>query len=368
MKIYLVGQKGLPAVSGGVETHVNNLAVKLVELGHEVFAYTRHNYTDKKLKEYMGVKLISLPSIPGKNFDAISHTFFACLDFIFKSRKADIIHFHSIGPASLIWMIKLFRPRVKVVFTFHSQCYFNTKWGKFAKFYLSIGERIGCKMADEVIVISKNLKKYVEEKYSRDIIYIPNGVNTLDPLPVNSIKERWELKKGSYILSVGRLVRNKGIEYLIEAYKNINTDKKLVITGDGDFQDELMKLADNHKNIIFTGNQTGQVLEELYSNAAIFVQPSEAEGLSIALLEAISYKLPIIISDIPANKEVADDNAIVFKNKNSKDLELKLDSFLQDINNPAIDKNVKVLYNKIISQYNWNDIAIQTVNIYKKVL
>ncbi len=368
MKIYLVGQKGLPAVSGGVETHVNNLAVKLVGLGHEVFAYTRYNYTDKNLKEYMGVKLISLPSIPGKNFDAISHTFFACLDFIFKARKADVIHFHSIGPSSLIWMIKLFRPRVKVVFTFHSQCYFNTKWGKFAKFYLNIGERIGCKMADEVIVISKNLKKYVEEKYNRDIVYIPNGVNTLDPLPAEIIKEKWGLEKGSYILSVGRLVRNKGLEYLVEAYKNLDTDKKLVITGDGNFQDELIKLADDHKNIIFTGNQTGQVLEELYSNAAIFIQPSEAEGLSIALLEATSYKLPILISDIPANKEVVENNGIVFENKNSKDLELKLNEFLQDTNNPAIDKNVKVLYNKIVSQYNWNDIAIQTVNIYKKVL
>ena len=127
MKIYIIGQKGLPAHGGGVETHVENLATQLVNNEHEVFAYTRRNYTSKNFTEFMGVKLISLPSIPTKNLDAISHTFFSVLDFIFRRRKADVIHFHSIGPASLIWLVKIFRPRVKVVFTFHSQCYLNSK-------------------------------------------------------------------------------------------------------------------------------------------------------------------------------------------------------------------------------------------------
>lgn len=367
MKIYLIGQKGLPATSGGVENHVNNLAVKLLESGHEVFAYTRPNYTSKNWSEYLGIKLISRPGINSKNLDAISHTFVACLDFIFKRKEADIIHFHSIGPASLIFLIKLFRPKVKVVFTFHSQCYFNTKWGQFAKFYLTWGERIGCRLADEVIVISKNLKKYVEEKYHRTVNYIPNGVNINPILEAQIIKEKWGLERASYILSVSRLVKNKGLEYLIAAYKNISSDKKLVIAGDGHYRSELEKLADGHPNIIFTGNQTGAVLEELYSNAALFVQPSEAEGLSISLLEAASFKLPILISDIEANKEIMGPDAFSFENKNSQDLELKLKMFLEQ-KTPGLEKNIELVYNKVQSQYNWNDIAQQSVAVYKKVL
>jgi len=368
MKIYIIGQKGIPAISGGVENHVTNLAIKLAEAGHDVFAYTRRNYTSKNFIEFMGVKLISLPSIGTKNLDAISHTFFSCLDFIIKRKDADIIHFHSIGPSSLIWLIKLFRPKVKVIFTFHSQCYFNTKWGKFAKFYLSLGERIGCKKADEVIVISKNLKKYVEEKYHRTANYIPNGVNITEPRSVDLIRINWGLEKDSYILSVSRLVKNKGLEYLILAYKNLDTDKKLVIVGDGNYQEELKKMAGDNHNIIFAGNQNGQILEELYSNTALFVQPSEAEGLSIALLEAASFKLPILISDIEANKEIMGDNAFSFVSKDTIDLEKKLNQFLKGENRTIIDENIKIVYNKIHSQYNWDDIVLQTMAVYKKVL
>lgn len=368
MKIYIIGQKGLPAVSGGVENHVTNLAIKLAKAGHDVFAYTRRNYTSKNWTEFMGVKLISLPSIGTKNLDAISHTFLACLDFIIKRKDADIIHFHSIGPSSLIWLVKLFRPKVKVIFTFHSQCYFNTKWGKFAKFYLSWGERIGCKKADEVIVISKNLKKYVEEKYHRTTNYIPNGVNIIEPRIADLIKTNWNLEKNSYILSVSRLVKNKGLEYLITAYQNLNTDKKLVIVGDGNYKEELEKLANNNTNIIFTGNQNGPILEELYSNTALFVQPSEAEGLSIALLEAASFKLPILISDIEANKEIMGDNAFSFVSKDTKDLEIKLNQFLKAENQSNIDENIEIIYNKIHSQYNWDDIVSQTIAVYNKVL
>lgn len=365
MKIYIIGQKGLPAHGGGVETHVENLAIKLAKSGHEVFAYTRRNYTSKNFLEFMGVKLISLPSIPTKNLDAISHTFLACLDFIFK-RKADVIHFHSIGPASLIWLIKILRPQVKIVFTFHSQCYFNSKWGKFAKFYLSLGEKIGCTLADEVIVVSKSLKKYVEEKYHRQANYIPNGVNINENISASKIKELWNLEKNSYILSVSRLVKRKGLEYLIEAYKKINTDKKLVIVGSGDFSKTLKEMAKDNNNIIFTGVQTDRELQELYSNALLFVQASEAEGLSISLLEAASYKSPVLISNIDANLEVMGSDAFSFENRNINDLKDKLDLFLNNANiRDNVDKNIEKVYNKILNEYSWDKIIDQTVVLYK---
>lgn len=365
MRIYLIGQKGIPAVGGGVENHVDNLARKLVESGHQVYAYTRYNYTDKKLKEYQGVKLIPLPSISTKSLDAISHTFLAVLNFIFRRPKADVIHFHSIGPASLIWLVKLFRPRVKVVFTFHSQCYHNSKWGKLAQFYLLLGERIGSRLADEVIVVSKSLKKYVEEKYNRTAHYIPNGVDLPKILEANLIKEKWGLNKDSYLVSISRLVRNKGIEHLINAYNQIKTDKKLVIVGDGNFSDSLKKLAADNNNIIFTGQQSGQILGELFSNAALFIQPSEAEGLSISLLEAISYRLPILISDIEANVEVMGPDAFSFANRDVEDLKNKLESFLAGEQDEAIDKNLNIVYNdKLKFEYSWDQIVLQTSKLY----
>ncbi|HNV12575.1 MAG TPA: glycosyltransferase family 4 protein [bacterium] len=364
MKIYIIGQKGIPATSGGVENHVENLAIELVKKGHGVFAYTRHNYSDKNVKEYKGIKLIPLPSLNSKNLDAISHTFLACLDFIFK-RKADVIHFHSIGPASLIWLIKLFKPKTRVIFTFHSQCYYNTKWGKIAKLYLMLGERIGCRLADKVIVVSKSLKKYVENKYQRLVEYIPNGVRQIDNKPVSKIKELWDLEKDSYILSVSRIVKNKGLEYLVEAYKKIETNKKLVIVGDGDFLEQLKEKAENNKNIIFAGTQVGDTLAELFSNAALFVQASEAEGLSISLLEAISAKLPLLVSSIDANKEVVENNALIFENKNVEDLKNKLEIFLNHKNDLGIDKMIENSYNDLLVEYNWEKITENIINLYK---
>jgi glycosyltransferase involved in cell wall biosynthesis len=365
MKVFFIGQKGIPAVGGGVENHVENLAISLVDMGHDVYAYNRFNYNKSKRKEYKGINIISLPSIASKSLDAISHTFLACLDFIFK-RKADVVHFHSIGPSSLIWMIKLFRPKTKVVFTFHSQCYFNSKWGKLGKFYLMLGERIGCKMSDEVIVISKSLKKYVEEKYNIEAIYAPNGVRPIKNLEVKKIKELWNLEKDSYILSVSRIVKNKGLEHLIEAYKKINTDKKLVIAGDGNYLKEIKNLASDNKNIIFTGNQSGDVLAELFSNSYMFVQPSEAEGLSISLLEAMSAKRPILISDIDANKEAVSDKTPTFKTKDIDDLKNKIEEFLNKNNEEILDKSVKNSYNKVLTEYNWDQITKSIVDVYKK--
>ncbi|OIO08509.1 hypothetical protein AUJ35_00105 [Candidatus Falkowbacteria bacterium CG1_02_41_21] len=362
MKIALIGQKGIPVThGGGVEKHVENLAVRLVELGHEVIVYTRHGYTDKRLKEYKGVKLVGLPSVPTKNLDAISHTFLAALDVIF--RKVDVVHFHSIGPSSLIWLVKLFKPHTPVISTFHSQCYHNQKWGFFAKNYLRFGEYMCSQKADTVITVSKSLLDHVMRKYpTAHAKYIPNGVNIPEMLPAQEITDKWGLTKDSYILNIGRLVANKGVEYLIAAYKQIKTDKKLVIVGDGIMEEKLKRLADRHPNIIFTGNQSGQNLGELFSNAYIFVQPSESEGLSIALLEAMSYRNPCLVSDIPANREVVGENGFTFKTMDESDLKTKLEELLTSPD--KLKANKEAMYNKVVHEYDWSKIVDNIVLIY----
>lgn len=192
MKIYFIGQKGIPAKSGGVEKHVEELSRRLVKAGHDVFVYTRPNYTNARLKKYQGVNLISLPSVSTKHLDAISHTFRACLDVI--KKDVDIIHFHSIGPSSLIWLVKVLKPSVPVISTFHTRCYQHKKWGIFARVYLRFGELCVCLLADKTITVSESLKNYAQEKYGVNTEYIPNGVTLPKVIRVEKIK-KWGLKK-----------------------------------------------------------------------------------------------------------------------------------------------------------------------------
>lgn len=368
MKIYFIGQKGIPAKFGGVEKHVEKLATKLVDKGHEVFVYTRPSYTSDRIKEYHGVKLISLPSIYSKHLDAITHTLFAIFDVAF--RKTDIIHFHSIGPSSLIWLLKIIKPKTPIVTTFHSQCYHHQKWGKFAQAYLKFGEKMTCTKAKEVIAVSKFLQKYAKEKYQRNAKYIPNGVDIPTPLPAFEITKRWGLEKDSYFLVVSRLVKHKGIHYIIDAYNNLNTDKKLVIVGDGAFTDsyvdELRLQSNSNQNIILTGNQSGDVLNELFANTNLFIQASEDEGLSIALLEALSFGLPVLVSDIPANLETVRNIGFIFKNKDIKSLEDKLRYLIQSPEKLEEKRGLGIQLMQ--TEYNWDNIANDVIEVYYEAL
>ncbi len=368
MKIAFIGQKGIPSKSGGVEKHVEDLSVRLAGLGHEVLVYTRPNYSDPSMVKYKGVKLISLPSIATKHLDAITHTFRACLDVA--KRDVDVIHFHSIGPSSMLWLVKLLKPGVPVVVTFHCQDYYHQKWGILARAYLKFGEIIACKLADRTITVSKTLKDYAARNYKTAADYIPNGVE----IPSNESSERgikyFGLKKDAYILAVSRLVKHKGLQYLIEAFKQIKTDKKLVIVGGGAYTDkfvhQLKEMAKVDKRIIFTGPQSGPIVGELFANSYLFVQPSESEGLSIALLEAMSHGKTTVVSDIPENKEAIGYTGFTFRSKCPADLMGKLNCLLR---NPKIVSEMGQLEKKRVKEeYNWGSIVDKIVKLYDNAL
>lgn len=364
----MIGQKGIPAKIGGVEKHVESISLELSRMGHEVYVYTRPSYTKKSLKKYRGVNLISLPSINTKHLDAITHTFLACLDIIFR-RDVDVVHFHSIGPSALIFLIKIFKPKVAIVSTFHCQDYYHQKWGFFARGFLRLGERIACQMPDKVITVSEILKAYTNSRYNREAEYVPNGANLQKKEKAQEIKKRWGLEKDSYFLTTSRLIKHKGIHYAIEAFQKLDTDKKLVIAGDGFFTDDyaqsLKEMARNNKNIIFTGSQSGKVLAELYSNAYMLLQPSESEGLSLSLLESMSYGLPILSSDIPENKEALGGSGFLFKNKDVNDLKKKMEELL---NFNLAKSRVEEEINRIKNIYNWPKISEDIAFVYKMAL
>lgn len=367
MRIYFIGQKGIPSKSGGVEKHVEELSVRLAKQGHEVFVYTRPNYTKPGLKKYKGVNLISLPNIGTKHLDAISHTFMACLDVVF--RKADVVHFHSIGPSSLLWIVKILKPGTPVVATFHARCYFHKKWGTFARSFLKFGEYMICNLADKTITVSRSLNEYAKDVYRKEAVYIPNGVELPNRHEPRLIK-KWGLKKNGYILAVSRLVRHKGLHTLVQAYNQLETNKKLVIVGGGVFTDdyviELKKLAGDNKNIIFTGQKSGRILKELFTNAHLFVQPSESEGLSIAILEAMSYRKAVLASNIKENKEAVGNTGIAFRVNDVESLKKKLQFVLK---RPELVQEKGAMGRRRVEKfYNWTDITNEIIEVYESAI
>lgn len=374
MKITFVGQKGIPTLAGGVERHVEELAIRLAKLPDtEVVTYTRPWYTAKSLKTHQGVRLVSLPSFYTKHTDAISHTLFSIIHAAFIER-ADIIHIHAVGPALLTPLARLLRPKAKVIVTFHCLDRQHQKWGKIAKFMLFLGEWMTMRFAHEVIAVSHTLKHYSYEAYGRVVRYIPNGAAMQTQLPASIIEQQFGLQKDSYILMVSRLVRHKGAHHLIKAFQQLDPkvlgDKKLVIVGESAFTDdyvtELQELAKGDERIIFTGLQTGKALQELFSNAYTFVLPSESEGMPIVLLEAGSYGKALIASDIPANREVVEDHGILVPVGDVDELREALTTLLL---NPELVADLGTLARSLVQDnYLWDNIAIDTMQLYQQVL
>jgi glycosyltransferase involved in cell wall biosynthesis len=363
MKIAFIGQKGIPAINGGVERHVEFLAKELVILGHEVIVYNRKKYTPTVLKEYAGIELIYKPFINNKNLANITHTLLSSLDVLF--RRVDIIHYHGVGPSLLLWLPKIFAPKVKLVATLHSFDYDNEKWGKFAKMMLRLGEYLMFSLADSVIVITPATQKYAQNKYKHRSVLISNGAD-MTPALSNDALKFWSLEKNSYIFSASRLIKLKGLQYLITAYKGLKTDKKLVIAGDGGYESDLKALAEVDKNIIFVGNQVGDVLRQLYSNSYLFVQASEMEGLSLSLLEAMGHKTACLASDIIGNKEALADTGFYFQSRNTADLNSKLNYAL---NHPDELELMSIMgYKRACEKYDWHKIAVNTAMMYQGLL
>ncbi len=384
MKIAMIGQKTIPFVriGGGIEKHVEELSIRLVKQSHQVWVYSRNWHTKRgnHQERYKGVEIIYLPSIPTKNLGTISHVLLSTLHVLFK--KVDIIHFHGVGPSTLAWIPRLFKPRVKVVVTFHSIDRFHKKWGRFARAYLSWGEWTACHFPHRTIAVSRSIQQYCREKFGKKISYIPNGVDLKDDIkPEDDKLKKFGLKKNQYILTVARLIKHKGIHHLIKAYIRLekrygDEDKnwpggkkmKLAIVGAPSFTDDylqyLKKLAAESENILFVGFQTGKTLAQLFVNAYLYVHPSESEGLALSILEAMSYGKCVLVSNIAENLEAVGDTGRVFRSKNIKNLEQSLDQILRskkEINRCGRETRAFVRKN-----FNWDDIVKQTEELYKK--
>ena len=368
--IAMLGHKRIPSREGGIEIVVEELSTRMVKLGHRVTCFNRKGhhvsgseFDGSQLSEYKGVKLKPVWTLDKKGLAAMTSSLSAAIKAALG--KYDVIHFHAEGPCAMLWIPKLFGKRC--IATIHGIDWQRAKWGGFASKYIKFGEKVAAKYADEIIVLSKGVQNYFMDTYNRKTVFIPNGVIKPIIREPQLIKEKFGLDKDSYFLFLGRLVPEKGISYLIEAFKQINTDKKLVIAGGSSDTDEflqvLKKIAKDDERIIFTGFVQGQLLEELYSNAYVYVLPSDLEGMPLSLLEAMSYGNCCVVSDIAECAEVVEDKAVVFPKSNIVQLKEKLQDLCEHPEKVQSYKNSASDF--ICQKYNWDDVVDRTIALYQ---
>lgn len=367
LRIAFLGMKCMPALGqGGVEVVVEELSTRMAKMGHQVTCYNRSGKQGGKkgLTTYKGVRIVNVPTIDKRGLAAMSSSTMAAIRAAFG--PYNVVHFHAEGPCAMLWLPKLMGKRC--IATIHGLDHQRAKWGKLASTYIMLGEKCATRFADEVIVLSKGVQDYFQKTYGRKTKFIPNGVNRPKLHEADLIRKKYGLEKDGYILFLARLVPEKGLNYLIQAYRQVQTDKKLVIAGgtsDTDqFVKELKALAAGDDRILFTGFVRGQMLEELYSNAYLYTLPSDLEGMPLSLLEAMSYGNCCLVSDIAECTEVVEDKAMVFRRGDVEDLREKLQTACDQ--EKLVQGYKKDAAEFICGKYDWDEVAAETVRLYYK--
>ena len=370
MRIAMIGHKRYGSREGGVEVVVTELARRMAALGHEVTCYDRSgadvmtgDAADRRERVVDGVRLVPVKTVDIKGLAALSSSYFATLAAI--KERPDVIHYHAEGPCVPLPLAK--RAGIRTVATIHGLDWQRAKWGKLASTYIKMGEKAAATKADGLVVLSKSAQSYFENAYGRTATFIPNGIEKKQPRPASQIKERWGLDEGSYLLYLGRLVPEKRPELLIEAYKGLDTDKKLVIAGGGsdtsEYEATLREAAQGDPRILFTGFVNGEPLEELYSNCYAYVLPSDVEGMPMSLLEAMAYGRRCVTSDIPECADVLAGNGMTFDKGSAESLQSALQGLLSEGDRAAaLGAAAKAHVEKT---YNWDSVVERTLELYR---
>ena len=303
------------------------------------------------------------------------YSLFATLRVIFK--RCDVVHFHAEGSCAMIPLAKLFGK--KVTATIHGLDRQRKKWSGFASKYILFGEKMAAKYADKVIVLSENERNYFKKTYNCDTLLIPNGINRVRIEPADIIKQRFGLEKDGYILFLARITPEKGLDYLLDAYQSLKTDKKLVVTGSiepqTDYIKSVLEKAKGNKNIIFTGFVRGKTLSELFSNCFVYVLPSDIEGMPISLLEAVGYDARVIVSDIPENTVCIEGYGNAFRHGDTESLKKLLAFCLEHehlkeryFKEELSPEQVQQKRESFIRKYDWDAITDHTLEAYVSVI
>lgn len=361
MRIDVLGTRGFPGIQGGVERHCERLYPKMTDVKIRVFR--RKPYVKSSESLHPNITFTDLPSTRISGFETVFHSLIATIESMFS--KAQIVHIHNIGPAMFAPLLRL--AGKKVVLTYHSANYEHDKWGAFAKWLLRTSERIALASANQIIFVNKFQGLRYSDAVKAKSTYIPNGIVPMSPSPNTDFLDKLGVRPQKYILAVGRITPEKGFDLLIKAFNRLATDTKLVIAGAPDqgskHLETLEALANGNKNIVFAGFTDGDNLAQLYTNALAYTLSSRIEGFPLVLLEAINFNLPLLVSDIEATHLLKLSEKSYFKANDSDAIFKKMTAFISDTDK----ESYKCLHEKA-SDYSWDNIANQTVEVYKKAL
>lgn len=363
INIMVLGLRGFPNVQGGVESHCQELYPRLIEKGFSIDVITRAPYVDNSVKDWKGIRFRALWSPSSSGLEAMLHSLLGVLYAGVK--RPDVLHIHAIGPGIVTPIARLLG--LRVVVTHHGPDYDREKWGKFARFILKTGEAMGMRYSSRRIVISNVIRTLVMDKYTKPSDLIPNGVSPAGAPGSGLVLTECGLEAGKYVVLVSRMVPEKRHLNLIKAFRQAGlTEWKLVLVGDFSAEDAYVKKVraeiGESVDIILTGFRSGEELRDLLTNAGIFVLPSSHEGLPIALLEAMSYGLPVIASDIPAHLELDLDKRCYFPLGDEAKLSDRLKSFERDL---EFRRNQSEFGKKLVAKkYDWGEVANSTAEVY----
>jgi glycosyltransferase involved in cell wall biosynthesis len=365
MKIAMIGQKSMTigARGGGIERHVAELSSRLVKRGNDVTVYARRRYDETPFAQRDGVRIVYTPTIYTKHVEAILHTLVSTIHALFQ--RYDVLHYHGVGPSTLAWIPRLFARRTTVIVTFHSLDRFHQKWSLPARLFLRLGEWTAVYCSHYCITVSHELQQYSRRALHQQTVYIPNGAEIINGKSDTELG-RFGLRKGEYVLTVGRMVPQKKFELLIAAFKQLDTEKQLVIVGAPNFTDDyyrsLRELAKDDGRIHFLGYQEGETLEQLYAHCYLYVHASTAEGLPMVVLEAMSAGRAPLVSDLPANVEAMHGAGFTFENENEQALRRRLEYLF--LHEEEVEARSEEAQATIEMYFNWDIIAEETESVY----
>lgn len=372
MKIAILGHKRIPSREGGIEVVVDELAVCMAELGHDVVVYNR-NCGENCIKKYKNIRIVEIPTFQSSKLNAMVYSLLATFHIIF--HHYDIVHYHAEGPCAMLPLAKLFGKRT--VATIHGLDWQRAKWGGFATKYLKFGEKMAAKFADRLIVLSSSMQKYFLDTYHREGCRIPNGIQRMQQRDADII-HKYGIGNRDYILFLARLTPEKGLRYLVEAFADVKTDKKLIVAGrlrpSTPYIEEIQKIAAEDKRIQFIDFVQGEELAELYSNCYLYVLPSDIEGMPLSLLEAIGFRARVLVSDIPENTEFLNTYGHSFAKGNVASLREKLQYLLDneklyacDFKSEDTPVETERKIDEIAAQYDWAEIVQKTLDVYSEI-
>jgi glycosyltransferase involved in cell wall biosynthesis len=363
----MIGQKGLPATYGGVEHHVEELGARLAARGHHVDVFCRPSYGTPVHGMYRGMHLRNIRTIGTKHLDAIGSSVVASL--YSTASPPDIVHYHALGPVLASPVVRALSTS-RVVVTVHGLDQDRDKWGRAARLALGLGHQMSARIPHATVVVSRELERHYAERFRRPCVYIPNGVDPPVTRPADQIRS-WGLRRGGFVLFVGRLVPEKSPDLLIRAYREVAGDLPLVIAGGSSFTDDYVsRLHDEARadpRVLFCGYVYGRKLAELYSNAAVFVQPSRLEGMPLTLLEAASYGTPVVASDIPPHREIAGEHRAAMHLVSPSDQRALTQRLTEVLAQPDVAA-AEALRRHVLDTFRWDAAALDLEQLYESLV